>query len=616
MSIQGLNNSTDVRVNRGAIEPSRVRETRTYQDIRFEPRVSISTNSISTQTDPTDTGDIPPPMAEGGNGVARHDWLQDRIDSLQAVVDLANDRKDALNDLVAHGTPEQKAAAREVLRQIRVAERELSRDQRELDWLEEMDTSGRFRYQQQPVAPEAAIIGSEQGFGDPSTTAETLNGGRGRASGTGDVILNDVSGDIAMRRDGSSLFVGEYEIQNAFDEDGKMVRRVYLRGGEVNQPYFSNMNENNIAANRDNTGAVIGGIKFSARATNPTATANPPFPSDSSWRADTASSTNDEIVYRKSGSLGNSIFTAPSSYRGQPVRAVEVLEDPNHRGDVLVKLRSTPQGAVLATYRLVNAKQYMENIGTPPNPSLGTLKFQGGEVGQYWNAATVNLDWTGGNGGHNMIRFKGGHIQAGNGGDYLKQEGSGAATILGGSGNDFIVGGGAETGALTIDGGDGNDFIFGGGKAARGSFEKTLRGNAGNDVIIVDGDDPRAHVDGGEGGFDYSNSKASDSISIEDNALARESRRVIDWSTTNTPDSTADASMRAYYRSQVDNMTNALNRGSDAIYSGAMGIFRSKETEFAGLFSGGTSSLSDTNTTWQHPTFGSGTGGTDSGAGA
>ncbi len=611
MSIQGLNNSREVRTQHTPSEVSNTQETRLYQSIRSEQQVSITTSPISTQTDPSDTGDIPPPMSEGGNGVARHDWLEERVDSLQAVVDLANERLDALNELARNGTTEQRAAAREVLRQIRVAERELARDRRELEWLEEMDNQGRFRYMVQRPAPQGDVVGSEPTFPTPSSTTETLNGGHGRSTGTGDVILNDVSGDVAFRRNGSSLFVGDYEIQNAFDESGKMVRRVYLRGGEVNQTFFHAMNETNIAPNRDGDGEIIGGVSFSARSANPTTAANPPFPSDSSWVADTTPNANGEIVYRNSRGTGTSTFTAPSNYRGQPVRAVEVIEDPQHPGDVLVRLRSTPRGNVLVTYRLVGAKNMMENISNNDS-TVGRLKFQGGENGQYWDASTVRIDWTGGNGGHNMIRFREGRAQAGNAGDYIKQEGGGPATILGGSGNDFLVGGTAETGDLTIDGGDGNDFIFGGGHANRGSSNKNLQGSRGNDVIIVDSRDTRIRVDGGEGGFDYTNSTGADNTSnFEDNTLAEQQRALDQWMNENprpvpanplhpTPE---ERSSIAYYNTQLANMRNAIQRGSSAISSGAMRIFQSKESEFLSFFSGNSSSFTDTETDWQHPDF-------------
>lgn len=608
MPIQGLNNTAaDVSIReREVTSTQRVpSEQRIYQDIRYESRVQTQDVSLNTQTDPAESGDIPPPMSEGGDGAARHDWLVDRVYSLQAVIDLGQERRDALVELTQRGTPEQRTAAREVLRQLNLVQRELDRDQRELDWLEQMDEQGRFRYEVTPVGTQDEIIGSEPTWPTPADTATTLSGGRGTATGTGDVILNNVSGDVSMRKSGSTLFIGDYEIQNAFDEEGHMTRRVYLRGGEVNYPpYFSGMNESHTAIQRDDHGNIVGGINYSARNTSATRTPTSPFAADSAWRIDASRSTNEEQVYSiGSRAMGTNVqFQAPASYQGQPVRAVEVVEDQQHPGDILVKLRSSPQGRVLVTYRLVNAKASVENY---------TLKFKGAENGQYWDAHTLNLDWEGGDGGHNMIRFLGGNIHGGDAGDYIKQEGNGRANIIGGRGNDFIVSGNAHDGEVNVNAGDGNDFIYGGSNVS-GGRNKHLNGGAGNDVIIVDSnaDDTHTFVDGGEGGIDYSNSINNNTSNIERNGLQRLNQRLNDWENNadnqrNYRDS-ANADMRAFYRTQISNMENAIESGAETIMNGALSIFTSKETEFASFFTGATVTFSAPNTSWQSVGLGAG----------
>ena len=198
MPIQGLNNTAaDVSIRERQVTSTQrtSSENRIYQDIRYESRVQTQDVSLDTQTDPADAGDIPPPMSEGGDGTARHDWLVDRVYSLQAVIDLAQERHEALVALTQTGTPEQRTAARAVLRQLNLVQRELDRDQRELEWLEQMDEQGRFRYEVVPEGATAPVVGSEPTWPAPAERAETLSGGRGTASGTGDVILNNVSGD-------------------------------------------------------------------------------------------------------------------------------------------------------------------------------------------------------------------------------------------------------------------------------------------------------------------------------------------------------------------------------------------------------------------------------------
>jgi len=524
--------------------------TEPTQTIRNERPVTLNTQVDEGVA--ASPGDIPPPpVSQGGDGPTRYAWLQEQIDTLNSLLE----RKPEIETLATQGNAETRIEARRILNQLRQVENLVHRYEREVTYLEahpDLIYSATSSTTNTPATPTPT-------WPNPASNAETPSS-VGDVLGTGDVVLNNLSGDLTFRKDGNNLRIGDYIIHDAFDDSGKMVRRVYLRGGTVNNINFYGMSENNIAPQMDDHGNVTGGVNFSSRTTEArTNTPYQPFTADSASQLDREHSTDTEKVY----TVGPSTFTIPREINGQVVRSIEVLEDPAHAGDILVRLKNQSHGNVLMTYRLKNAKDLVQGQ---------QLKFKLNDVGQEFLMSSLDGYVTGGE-GNDYIITKGGHIDTGNGNNWAEAV-SDDAEILGGNGIDFLLGG---SGHNLIDGGDGNDFIYGG-----VGNNNTLRGGGDDDWIVVnDARDAHNIVEGG-GGLDSTNSLTASRDT--ERAPLRDIQARIEGLTTDLRANPTNT----YLRDQLNAAQSELARAVSSVRDGALTLLTSKRQEFQSQFSGGT----------------------------